>query len=84
MNMNANEDIDVDITLDALKKKKKTNILPSEQIKPYLQLLTHNLESLYPRRSNATDWALIKPTRNLLSKPIPNNDLHQKHFHSSQ
>ena len=81
----AEEDIDVDMDLDTEegeeeeekpKNRTSTFILPSEHTRMRLNRLfssslTNALESLYPRLSNATDWALSnQPEPELLSKPL--------------
>ena len=77
----AGEDVDMDSDAgdddeDGEEKPKPTLILPSEHTRMRLNRLfnsslTNALESLHPRLSNATDWALSnQPDPNLLSKPL--------------
>jgi len=74
-----NEDIDMDLEVEEDEEEeepKQVSILPSEHTRMRLNRLfnsslTHALESLLPRLSNATDWALSnQPEPNLLSKPL--------------
>ena len=83
----ADEDIDVDMDLDAEEEEKPKNptfILPSEHTRMRLNRLfssslTNALESLHPRLSNATDWALSnQPETNLLSKPFAHTQQQQR------
>ena len=84
----ADEDTDVDMDLDTdeeeEKPKKSAFILPSEHTRMRLNRLfssslTNALESLHPRLSNATDWALSnQPEPNLLSKPLAHTTQQQR------
>jgi origin recognition complex subunit 5 len=73
----ADEDMDLDLdTEEEDDEPKPAFILPSEHTRMRLNRLfnsslTNALESLHPRLSNATDWALSnQPEPNLLSKPL--------------
>jgi origin recognition complex subunit 5 len=87
----ADESMDVDMDLDTEeeeeqgKSKKPTFILPSEHTRMRLNRLfssslTNALESLHPRLSNATDWALSnQPEPNLLSKSFTHTQQQRQH-----
>ena len=78
------EDIDMDLKVDEDEEEEEEEeeepkhvfILPSEHTRMRLNRLfssslTNALETLLPRLSNATDWALSnQPEPNLLSKPL--------------
>ena len=68
--------MNLDTEEEAEENSKPASILPSEHTRMRLNRLfnsslTNALESLHPRLSNATDWALSnQPEPNLLSKPL--------------
>ena len=94
MSMNANKNIDAEMALDADKEEEKNLLSYSlqnirEETRPYLpsQLLTHKrsrntipvVQTLQIRLYQTNQ----KPIYSLNLLPIPNNDVHQKQFHSS-